>query len=114
LFSKAKEGLDNSLAVWFRRKYNLSPKDPRYLEMTSEELMEDWLLEQLEINPKVTYEELLFKTSTDDEWMEKMERESNLKALKTIFDEKKATPPEEKVELLGEKEFEVIESETKK
>lgn len=28
-----------SLRYWFRRKYNLAPTDPRYLEMTDEEIL---------------------------------------------------------------------------
>jgi len=37
----------HTLAWWFRLTYNLSPKDPRYLEMTRVEIMQDWWAHQL-------------------------------------------------------------------
>jgi hypothetical protein len=61
LYSKAKEGAENSIVVWFRKKYNLSPKDERFLKMTYEEIQEDWLLDRLTDNPKLTLEELNYE-----------------------------------------------------
>ena len=31
-----------TFGFWFRRKYNLTPKDPRYLEMTAAEIEADY------------------------------------------------------------------------
>ncbi len=44
---KAFAGLE-SLGLWFRRRYNLPPNDPRFLSLTYEELLVDYLTEQLE------------------------------------------------------------------
>lgn len=35
---KAGKALSQTYSFWFRRKYNLSPRDPRFLELTPEEV----------------------------------------------------------------------------
>lgn len=34
--------MSKSMAFWFRRKYNLPPTDPRFLNMTAVELRAEW------------------------------------------------------------------------
>jgi hypothetical protein len=99
LYSKAKEGAE-SLIVWFRKKYNLSPKDPRFLDVTYEEIQEDWLVEQLAENPHLTLAELTVNRAADEEWMNKMEQEEIESHLKEIFSKPKS-------------DFEVLERETR-
>ena len=113
------------MATWFRRKYNLSPKDPRFLEVTHEDITEDWILEQLEKNPNITYEELTRKSAaSDEEWAESVIRENTLNTVKSVFNGKKKEAasakdeetetlgPKDKIEASPKKDFEVIESET--
>ena len=101
LFSKAKEGAENSLILWFRKKYNLSPKDPRFLEVTYEEIQEEWLVEHLTENPNLTLEELTVTRTADNEWMNKIEQEELEAKLKEIFSKPSAG------------DFEVVERETR-
>ena len=35
-----------TIGFWFRRKYNLPPNDPRYLELTSEQIMAEYWAHQ--------------------------------------------------------------------
>lgn len=34
--------MSNSMAFWFRRKYNLPPTDPRFLNMTALDFRAEW------------------------------------------------------------------------
>jgi len=97
LFSKAKEGSEYSILLWFRKKYNLSPKDPRFLEMTYEEIQEDWLVDKLHEDPSVTLKDLEYDTSSDEEWMKTMERHLEQEELRKVFSKPK--PKEEFVEV---------------
>ena len=51
--------------------------------MTNEEILEDWVLERLEENPRITLEQLSYSSShtSDEEWMEKVEKEIRVKDL---------------------------------
>lgn len=42
---------------WYRRKYNLSPRDPRFLEVTLDEIWEDWWAHKYFDDPKAAEEE---------------------------------------------------------
>lgn len=89
------------MVVWFRKKYNLSPKDPRFLAVTYEEIQEDWLVERLTENPELTLEELKVDREADEEWMNQEEQKEVEARLKEIFSKQK---PED---------FEVVERETR-
>ena len=89
LFSKAKEGVDNSIVIWFRKKYNLSPKDPRFLEMTMEEIQEEFLLDAVEKNPSTKLEDMLYTKSSDEDWMASIENDVAIENLRKRFEGKK-------------------------
>ncbi len=36
----------NYYRIWFRQQYNLTPNDPRYLDITDEAILEDYLINQ--------------------------------------------------------------------
>lgn len=42
----------NTIEFWFRRKYNLTRTDPRYLEATVDEMLEDFYLHTYFDDPK--------------------------------------------------------------
>jgi len=88
--------------VWFRKKYNLSPKDPRFLEMTYEEIQEDWLIDRLTEDPNLTLKDLEYDSSSDDEWISTVERKLEQERLKEEFQKPKK-----------EEDFEEVERETR-
>ena len=95
MFSKAKEGAENSIVVWYRKKYELSPKDPRFLEMTFEEIQEEWLIDKLHENPELTLQDLAYDSSSDEEWMASVEQKEVQETLKKIFSKSKDSDFEE-------------------
>lgn len=42
-----------SINFWFRRRYNLTPRDPRFLCLTQEEVLTEYWAHQFFDNPKV-------------------------------------------------------------
>ena len=74
--SKGKQ-LHDTYSFWFRRKYNLSPADPRFLELTPEEVeTEFWAHYYADMDGKgeeyeddeLDVESLMSKLSDGDEW----------------------------------------------
>ncbi len=88
LLYNAKEESENSIAIWFRRKYNLSPKDNRFLEMTSEEMLKDYFLDKVLENPEIQLSDLIKDKSLDESWMAEQEAEMVNEALKKRFEKK--------------------------
>ena len=68
--------LHDSYQFWFRRKYNLSPRDPRFLELTPEEVeAEFWAYHYAESTAKEEFEDddfdqdaILAGLENGDEW----------------------------------------------
>jgi hypothetical protein len=85
LLSKAKEESKNSIAIWFRRKYSLSPKDPRYLDITFEEMLQEYFLEKVEEKPDIKIEELIQDKTLDSNWIEEQQQEEIKESLKKRF-----------------------------
>lgn len=48
--------LAGTVAFWFRRKYNLPPTDPRFLEMTSDAMLEEYWAHRYFDDPKAAEE----------------------------------------------------------
>lgn len=44
--------LHDTVEFWFRRKYNLTPHDPRFLEATAEEMLTDYWAHRFADDPK--------------------------------------------------------------
>lgn len=86
-YSKAKEEL-HSINFWFRKKYNLAPTDPRYLEMTQEDIHTEYFMHLLEENPEFKLEDLERTTSSDEEWIKDQQREHLNEVLKKAFEGK--------------------------
>jgi hypothetical protein len=95
LFSKAKEEVF-SYAYWFRKKYNLTPNDPRFLEMTLDEIKEEFFLDRLSENPEFKLESLTHDTTADEEWMLAQEKEQIDETLKKVFEGKLKPNTEDK------------------
>lgn len=55
----------DTLEFWFRRKYNLPPTDPRFLDMTQEELLSEWYAHHFTENPN---SEEFEDPDFDEEW----------------------------------------------
>lgn len=53
--SEGKE-LAQTLGYWFRRKYNLAPTDPRYLDATPHEMLVEYWADHYHSAPPVTEE----------------------------------------------------------
>jgi hypothetical protein len=113
LFSKAKEGSTHSIIAWFRKKYNLSPKDPRFLEMTLEEIQEDFLIDRLIEDPNTTLENFTARGTSDSEWMLSIEKEELVNRLKQIFEGKQVRTFKKQELMPNAKDFEEIERETR-
>ena len=49
--------LAKTVAFWYRRKYNLSPRDPRFLELTLDDIWEEWWAHRFADDPRAAEEE---------------------------------------------------------
>ena len=56
-----------STAFWFRRKYNLSPNDPRFLDCSLEQMMADFWAHHYTENPHSEKEAIDDDFSLEDE-----------------------------------------------
>lgn len=61
------------MEFWFRRKYNLAPLDPRFLELTPEEIWTDFYAHHFHDHPNASGEEFEDVDFNLDEVMAKME-----------------------------------------
>ena len=87
MLSSAKEEV-YTFSYWFRKKYNLTPTDPRFLEMTPETIKKEFFLERLSENPEFKLEDMEKDNSADDDWMKMQESDSTNEFLKNIFEGK--------------------------
>lgn len=67
-----------------------------------EEIQEDWLIERLDENPNLEMKDLVYDSSSDEQWLLEKEREIVTEKLRELFNK----PPKES-------EFEEIERETR-
>lgn len=51
------------MTFWFRRKYQLSPRDPRFLELSLDEIWAEWWAHQFADDPRAAEDE-----HTDDDF----------------------------------------------
>lgn len=79
---EAGEKLASSYEFWFRRKYNLSPRDPRFLEATIEDILTDWWAYRYAENPNL-------EISEDDEF----DVEEQLRRAEELAEQEAATLP---------------------
>lgn len=68
----AARDLSGTVRFWFRRKYNLPPTDPRYLDMTEAAMLEDYWAHRFYEKPDSVFEE---ETDNFEEELAAMDRE---------------------------------------
>lgn len=87
LVSEARDEV-NSFTFWFRKKYNLAPSDPRFLEMSMLEIQKDFLLHHISEHPDFKIEDLDKTSTSDEEWLKSQEFSHTYEILKQVFEGK--------------------------
>ncbi len=101
LLSQVKSERGDSLGVLFRKKYSLAPTDPRYLNATYEDILKDWLEDQVSENPNLRIEDLMDRKKDDEAWMASQEQEIVVEKIK------------EKFKKYRDDDFEIVDKETR-
>lgn len=74
-----------SVAFWFRRKYNLPPTDPRFLDVTVEEMATDFWAHHFADNPEA--KEVVDETFDVNEELAKIDAEAAEETLPDDFED---------------------------
>ena len=75
----------------------MSPKDPRFLDITSDEILKDYFLDRISEKPAIELNEILKDKTADDEWVRKQQQEILKEELDRVFKKPKEDDFEEEV-----------------